>query len=98
MKSIALACLVLAATTSITFASTPGINARQKIQSYRILEGAVSGRLTPGETKKLVHGQIRVQNLENHAKSDGVVTPLERARISAAQNIQSARIFLKKHN
>jgi len=27
----------------------------------------------------------------------GVITPLERARIHAAQNIQSARIFLKRH-
>jgi hypothetical protein len=36
--------------------------------------------------------------LKNQAKaSGGVVTPLE-ARIHAAQNIQSARIFLKKHN
>jgi hypothetical protein len=50
------------------------------------------------ETQKLLQGQARVQNLENKAKANGVVTPLERARIHAAQNIQSGRIFLKRHN
>jgi hypothetical protein len=39
-----------------------------------------------------------VQNLENQAKADGVVTPFERARIHTAQTVQSARIFIKKHN
>jgi hypothetical protein len=44
--------------------------------------------------QKLLKGQARVQNLGNKARANGVVTPLERARICAAQNIQSARIFL----
>jgi hypothetical protein len=48
--------------------------------------------------QKLLKGQARVQNLGNKARANGVVTPLERARICAAQNIQSARIFLKRHN
>ena len=39
-----------------------------------------------------------MRNLENQAKANGVVTPLERVRIHVAQNIQGARIFLKKHN
>ena len=47
---------------------------------------------------KLVKGQAHVQNLENQAKADGVVTPFERLRIHTAQNVQSARIFIKKHN
>ncbi|HEY0851088.1 MAG TPA: hypothetical protein VGD96_14285 [Bradyrhizobium sp.] len=54
--------------------------------------------LTFNEYHKLQQGQIRVQNLENKAKANAVVTPLERARIHAAQNIQSARIWMKKHN
>jgi hypothetical protein len=36
------------------------------------------------ETKKLLQGQARVRNLENQAKANGVVTPLERARIRRA--------------
>jgi hypothetical protein len=39
-----------------------------------------------------------MQNLANQAKANGVVTPLERARVHAAQNIHSARIFLTRHN
>ena len=98
MKSIILATLVLAVTSGATFAATPWINARQNVQSHRIFNGVQSGRLTYGETQQLVHGQAHVQNLENQAKADGVVTPFERARIHAAQNVQSARIFWKKHN
>ena len=55
-----------------------------------------AGELTFNEYHKLQQGQIRV--LENKAKANGVVTPLERARVHAAQNIQSARIWMKKHN
>ena len=63
------------------------------------LQGRSSrGDLSFRESQKLQQGQARVQNLENKAKANGVVTPLERARIHAAQNIQSARIFLKRHN
>jgi hypothetical protein len=74
------------------------INARQNAQQHRIFKGVQQGDLNFNETQKLLQGQARVQNLENKAKANGVVTPLERARIHAAQNIQSGRIFLKQHN
>jgi hypothetical protein len=98
VKSIVLASLVLAVTSSATFAATPWINARQNAQSHRIFNGVQSGRLTYGETQKLVQGQAHVQNLENQAKADGGVTPFERARIHTAQTVQSIRIFRKQHN
>jgi hypothetical protein len=98
MKTIVLASLVLAVTSATSFAGTPLINARQNVQAHRIYNGIQSGRISFPESQKLAQGQAHVQNLESNAKSDGVVTPLERARIHAAQNIQSARIFLKKHN
>ncbi|MBR1122525.1 hypothetical protein JQ628_13445 [Bradyrhizobium lablabi] len=98
MKTIIAASLVLAVTSGAAFAGTPWIDARQNAQSYRIVKGMQSGRLTWNETAKLAQGQARVQNLENQAKADGVVTPYERARIHTAQSIQSARIFIKKHN
>src|SRR5262245_11716783 len=98
MKSLVVASLVLAVTSGTCFAGTPWINARQNAQSHRITNGVLSGRLTYGETQKLAQGQAHVQNLENQAKADGVVTPLERARIHTAQSVQSARIFVKKHN
>ena len=98
MRTIILASLVLAVTSATGFAGTPLIDARQNAQQHRIFKGVQQGDLNFNETQKLLKGQARVQNLENKAKANGVVTPLERARIHAAQNIQSARIFLKKHN
>jgi len=98
MRTSILASLVLAVTSASSFAGTPLINARQNAQQHRIFKGVQQGDLDFSESQKLLKGQARVQNLENRAKANGVVTPLERARIHAAQNIQSARIFLKKHN
>jgi hypothetical protein len=98
MRTVILASLLLAVTSATSFAGTPWINARQNAQQHRIFKGVQQGDLTFNEALKLQQGQARVQNLENKAKANGVVTPLERARIHAAQNIQSARIFLKKHN
>ncbi len=98
MKTVLLASLVLAVTSASSFAGTPLINARQNMQQQRIYDGVASGEVTPGEYLKLQKGQARVQNLENKAKADGVVTPFERLRIHTAQNVQSARIFIKKHN
>ena len=98
MKTLLLASLVLAVTSASSFAGTPLINARQKAQAHRIYNGAQSGQLTFPETARLVQGQAHVQNLKNQAKADGVVTPFERARINTAQTVQSARIWVKKHN
>ena len=99
MRTFILASLVLAVTSVSSFAGTPLINARQNAQQHRIFKGVQQGDLNFNETLKLEQGQQRIQNLKNQAKASGsVVTPLERARIHAAQNIQSARIFLKKHN
>jgi hypothetical protein len=98
MRTFILASLVLAVTSASSFAGTPLINARQNAQQHRIFKGVQQGDLNFNETLKLEQGQQRIQNLKNQAKANGVVTPLERARIHAAQNIQSARIFLKKHN
>ena len=98
MRTFILASLVLAVTSASSFAGTPLINARQNAQQHRIFKGVQQGDLNFNETLKLEQGQQRIQNLKNQAKANGVVTPLERARIHAAQNIQSGRIFLKKHN
>jgi hypothetical protein len=68
------------------------INARQNAQQHRIFKGVQQGDLNFNETQKLLQGQARVQNLENKAKANGVVTPLERARIHAAQNPERAHL------
>lgn len=77
----------------------PGsIDNRQANQSARIQQGVGSGQLNVRETYQLEKGQARVQNMESRAKADGVVNNRERARISQAQNVQSRRIYNKKHN
>ena len=85
MRTVILASLLVVVTSATSFAGTPWINARQNAQQHRIFRGVQQGDLTFNETLKLQQGQARVQNLENQAKADGVVTPLERARIHAAQ-------------
>ncbi len=100
MKRILLTVTLLAGSASIAAAqtNTPAIDARQSNQEQRIQQGVGSGQLTAKETYQLEKGQARVQNMENRAKADGVVTNRERARISQAQNVQSQRIYNKKHN
>jgi uncharacterized membrane protein YebE (DUF533 family) len=79
-------------------ANASAIDNRQSNQSARIQQGVGSGQLNAKETYQLEKGQARVSNMENRAKADGVVTNGERARINQAQNVQSRRIYNKKHN
>lgn len=78
--------------------ATPGIDARQENQQKRIGAGIAKGQITPREAVQLERGQARVNRMENRAKSDGVVTARERARIHRAQNVQSNKIYRKRHN
>lgn len=100
MKRTLLTVSILAGSASIAAAqtNTPGIDARQANQEQRIQQGVGSGQLTPNETYKLEQGQARIQNMENKAKADGVVTNAERARINRAQDVQSQRIYNEKHD
>ena len=79
-------------------ANTPGIDQRQANQESRIDQGVASGSLTQREANRLERGQQHVDNMENRAKADGVVTRGERARLHQAQDAQSARIYRQKHD
>lgn len=78
--------------------ATPGIDQREANQQARIQQGINSGQLTPGEAARLERGQQRIENMENRAKADGVVTTRERARIQHAQDVESRRIYRQKHD
>lgn len=97
VKTLAVLSLVLPA---IAFAqvNTPLVDQRQANQERRIDQGVASGSLTQREANRLDRGQDRVDNMENRAKSDGVVTRGERARMHQAQDRQSARIYRQKHD
>ncbi len=97
IKALAAVAIVLP-TLAFAQANTPGIDQRQANQERRIDQGIASGSLTQREANRLERGQQRVDNMENRAKADGVVTRQERARINRAQDRQSDRIYAQKHD
>ncbi len=97
VKTIAVLSLVLPA-LAFAQANTPRVDQRQANQERRIDQGVASGSLTEREANRMERGQQRVDNMENRAKSDGVVTRGERARLHQAQEVQSRRIYAQKHD
>lgn len=67
-------------------------------QQTRIEQGVQSGALTNHATGKLERGQARVDRKEANAAANGHVGAAEQAGIQHAENVQSERIFNKKHN
>jgi hypothetical protein len=78
--------------------TTPRIDKKEANQQTRIGQGVRSGELTPRETRKLERQQIKIRRDEAKAKSDGVVTPHERAKLNRELNRASKNIYAKKHN
>ena len=78
--------------------ATPHVTKRQLKQQARIEQGAKSGELTAGETKRLELQQAKIQADKRKAKSDGVVTPAERAKLAREQNRANRKIYRLKHN
>ena len=87
-----------AGSSAFAQASTPGVDQRQANQERRIEQGVNSGALTTREANRLEAGQARVDRIENRARSDGVVTQRERARLHQTQDVQSTRIARQKHD
>jgi hypothetical protein len=93
--------MLIAAAVLVTgpvLAGTPHLNAREHNQAHRIANGVRSGELTRPETRRLVKGQARLHRNEAIAKSDGVVTARERARLQHQTDVQSSRIYRQKHD
>jgi hypothetical protein len=106
MKSISsalLAALLIAApaagwSQTVDPTATPRIDQRAQNQAKRTEQGIASGSLTSNEAARLERQQARIQKRETAAKADGVVTPEERRRLTAAQNAESRRIAKQKHD
>ncbi|UCV29342.1 hypothetical protein [Ferribacterium limneticum] len=97
IKALAAIAIVLP-TLAFAQANTPRVDQRQANQEQRIDQGVASGSLTQREANRMERGQQHVDNMENRAKSDGVVTRQERARLHQAQDVQSKRIYRQKHD
>jgi peptidoglycan hydrolase CwlO-like protein len=79
-------------------AETPRIDQRQANQEQRIDQGIASGQLNEREANRLNKQQEHINKMEARAKSDGVMTKKERARIVAAQDRASRHIAREKHD
>jgi hypothetical protein len=77
---------------------TPGVNERQENQRDRIQQGVVSGELTRAEAAEARQDQRHIRRAEHRAKSDGVVTKRERARLHHKQNQASRELHRNKHD
>jgi uncharacterized membrane protein YebE (DUF533 family) len=90
---------LLATICFLFFATTNAqVNKRQQNQRSRTKQGVQSGEITKHEAKRIHTQQKHVQHMETKAKSDGVVTRKEKAKLNVAQNHASRSIYRKKHN
>jgi hypothetical protein len=71
---------------------------REARQQARIHEGVKTGELNKAEAHRLRKGQRRVDKAQMAAKSDGVVTDQEKAKLEKMQDVQSKRIYDQKHD
>lgn len=78
--------------------ATPKVTERQVSQQERIAQGAKSGELTKKETRHLEAREAKIQHDKQIAKSDGVVTPRERAKLNREENRTSRAIRRQKHD
>jgi len=100
MNQVLLAISAIMFTAGMAFAQaeTPRIDQRQSNQEQRIDQGIASGQLNEREANRLNKQQEHINKMEDKAKSDGVVSNKERAKISAAQNRSSRHIAKEKHD
>ena len=100
MKRVLILMLAAALFGSVTVAQTvtPKATKRQVHQQQRIKEGVKSGELTKGEAARLEAQQGKIAVDKAKAKSDGVVTAKERAKLHREQDRASKNIYRKKHN
>jgi hypothetical protein len=76
------------------------VDARRENQQDRIAQGIKSGQLTAGEAGKLEGQEARINQevRRDRTANGGNLTDKQKARINRQQNIESARIYNKKHN
>jgi len=86
------------AATGLAGPRTPRINRRQENQQDRIQQGVKSGALTRREAGRLESLEGRIQANKLIDKSDGHVSPRERAQLNRELNRASRDIYRDKHN
>ena len=76
------------------------VDQRHADQAGRIGQGIVSGRLTPGETRRVERqqGSIDAQESRMRARDGGHLTGYDRARLQHRESNASRHIYRAKHN
>lgn len=101
MKAIGLVAAVLMCMTVGTVwaqTETPRATTRQGAQHARIHNGRQDGEITNAEARALHKQQRHIRRTKHIAKSDGVVTPQEKALIEHKQDRASRNIKRARHN
>jgi uncharacterized membrane protein YebE (DUF533 family) len=100
MKTIVLASMATLFMTGMAFAQaeTPVIDQRQASQEEPIDQGVTSGQLNEHEANRSNKQQKHINKMETRAKSDGVMTKRERAKIGKAQHRASRHVAREKHD
>ena len=78
--------------------SNYSIEQRDRAEDARIEHGIESGRLTGREAARLESERAQVERMERRARSDGVLTQYERARIDRAQDRVGRDIYRESHD
>jgi hypothetical protein len=100
MKQMFLVASALVVISGGVFAEneTPRIDQRQTNQEQRVDQGIASKQLNEREADRLKTQQGQINKMEEKAKSDGVMTKKERARIAAAQDRAARHLAREKHD
>jgi len=91
-------CIVLLGVITAQAQSTPRVDERQQNQRQRVHEGVKSGELTRAESREAKGNQRHIRRAERRAKSDGVVTRRERAKLHHKQRKASRELHRDKHD
>ena len=89
---------LLFASMAYAQADTPLVDRRHANQEQRIDRGLATGQLTDREANRLTNQQEHINRMEDKAKSDGLVTKKERAKLHAAQDRASRHIARERHD
>jgi hypothetical protein len=96
--SLLVAAVFVVGASAVSMAGSRGIDRRQYREQQRINQGIRSGELTRREARRLEAGLARIRIDERFARSDGNLSPRERARLNRELNHESRNIYRQKHD
>ncbi len=91
--------VILGSLPALAGPQAPYFDQRQMDQQSRINQGVQSGRITPGEYRRLQNEQERIRQTEAMMRAkNGRLTPGEKAQLAQMQDRANRDIYRYKHN